>query len=94
MYKRQVFREIFLDARRTITDAKSENDLFSNDTTSDDGTNFTIATRSDKLYQKHGVKLFRYSGNGAWKNRIFTPVSYDDMMFNADALLNEERFIV
>ena len=90
----EVFREIFFDARRTITVAKSENDLFSNDTTSDDGTNFIITTRSDKLYQKHGVKLFRYSGNGAWKNRIFTPVSYDDMMFNADSLLNEERFIV
>ena len=87
-----VFREIFFDARRTIIVAKTENDLFSNDT-SNDGTNFVIQTRSDKLYQKHGVKLFSFTDEGYWKNRTFTPASYDAMIFNNDALLNEERFI-
>ena len=87
-----VFKKIFFDARKTIVVAKEENDLFRNDTTND-GYNFNIKTRSDKLYQKHGVKLYRYSGSGKWTNRTFTPVSYDDMIFNDEALLNEERFI-
>ena len=90
----EVFKKIFFDARKIIIVAKSENDLFSNDTTSDDGINFAIKTRSDKLYQKHGVKLFSYTGERCWKDRTFTPASYDDMIFNNNALLNEERFIL
>jgi len=88
-----VFKKIFFDARKTIIVAKSENDLFSEDT-SNDGFNFRIGTKSDELYQKHGVMLFRYSGNGSWINRKFDLVSYDAMVFNDDALVNEERFIV
>ena len=87
-----VFKKIFFDARKTIIVAKTENDLFSEDT-SNDGFNFSIGTRSDELYQKHGVMLFRYSGNVSWINRKFDPVSHDAMVFNDDALLNEERFI-
>ena len=87
------FRKIFFDARKTITLTKEQNDICSEDT-SNDGTNFVIQTRSDKLYQKHGIKLFSYIGEGYWKNRIFAPASYDAMIFNNDALLNEERFIV
>ena len=88
----EVFKKIFFDARRTITVAKKENDLFRDDT-SNDGYNFTIGTRSDKLYELHGIKLFSFSSENYWKDRTFTPVSHDAMIFNNEALLNEERFI-
>tara|TARA_B100000214_G_C23806566_1_gene552945 strand:+ start:69 stop:629 length:561 start_codon:yes stop_codon:yes gene_type:complete len=89
----EVFKKIFFDARRTITVAKKENDLFRDDT-SNDGYNFTIGNRSDKLYELHGIKLFSFSNENYWKDRTFTPVSNDAMIFNNEALLNEERFIV
>ena len=86
------FRKIFFDARKTITLTKEQNDICSEDT-SNDGINFVIQTRSDKLYQKHGIKLFSYTSERSWKNRTFTQVSHDAIIFNNDALLNEERFI-
>ena len=89
----EIFKKIFFDARRTITVAKKENSLFRDDT-SNDGYDFTIGNRSDKLYELHGIKLFSFSNENYWKDRTFTPVSNDAMIFNNEALLNEERFIV
>ena len=87
-----VFSNIFFNARKTIIVAKDENDLFSKDTIND-GYNFSIGSRSDELYQKHGVMLFRYTGEGKWINRKFEEVSHDAMVFDDEALLNENRFI-
>ena len=88
------FKQLFYISCSVIIVTQDENDALALLTKSDDKNNiFKILIPTDKKYDHVGIKLLRYSGSGKWTNRTFTPVSYDDMIFNDEALLNEERFI-
>ena len=88
----ETFRKLFYDARKTVIVTCDENDRASKDSFND-GVNYTIKHKSNELYNSLGIKMYEFSNERYWKNKSYTPVSFDKMIFNQDALLNEERFI-
>ena len=92
LFEYETFRKLFYDARKAVIVTCDENDRASKDSFND-GVNYTMKHKSNELYNSLGIKMYEFSDEYHWKNRSYTPVSLDKMIFNQDALLNEERFI-